>query len=263
MPAFKSPKDYFQFALHVTRSNRYIRDPEDNNFLEALLKQAQQRVESIPAGSIFWRAQVGYDWEPLLDGDQHIDDTPGPLSPGRMIPPRGHGREGRANPKGIPYLYLSTDRDTAMAEVRPWRGSLISAAQFRTQRELRIVYCTQDDRPSRFGLTFLDGKWTLKDIPPEDWDSAVWSDIDNAFFQPVTASDDHAEYVPTQIIAELFKSGGFDGAAYRSSVGPGHNLVLFEIDLAVLVNCSLFEVKALSFGFEECANPYFVKRDGG
>jgi hypothetical protein len=263
MPAFKSPRDYIRFAEHVTRSKRYIRDKEADHFLEALLREAQRRVETIPAGSILWRAQIGYDLEPIIEGGQHIDDVPCPLSEQRMIPLRRHGREGRANPKGIPYLYLSTERDTAMAEVRPWRGSTISVAQFQTQRELRIVNCTQDDRPQRFRLAFLDGMWKVKDLPSEEWDNAVWSDIDDAFFRPVMGSDDYAEYVPTQIIAELFKTGGFDGAAYRSSVGQGHNVVLFDIDLAVLVNCSLFQVKALSFSFEQCANPYFVKRDSG
>ena len=143
----------------------------------------------------------------------------------------------------------------------PWRGLLVSVAQFQTQRELRVVNCTQDDRPSRSRVIFMGGTWALKDIPPEEWDRAVWADIDDAFFRPLTASDDHAVYVPTQIISELFKTGGFEGAAYRSSIGPGHNLVLFDIGAALLVNCSLFEVKTLTFGFEECANPYFVKRD--
>ena len=34
--------------------------------------------------------------------------------------------EGRTNPKGIPYLYLSSKKETAMSEVRPWIGGYIS-----------------------------------------------------------------------------------------------------------------------------------------
>jgi RES domain-containing protein len=33
--------------------------------------------------------------------------------------------EGRANPRGIPVLYLATHRETALAEVRPWIGAVI------------------------------------------------------------------------------------------------------------------------------------------
>jgi hypothetical protein len=29
--------------------------------------------------------------------------------------------------------------------------------------------------------------------------------------------------------------------------------------LSVLVNCSLFEIGALTLAFDECASPYFVK----
>src|ERR1022692_2405119 len=95
MPPFISPKDYITFAEHVIHSKRYIHDAKANRFLETLLNQAQQRVESIPGGSILWRAQLGCDEEPLLDGDNDVDGPPYPLPSSRMIPPRQYGREGR------------------------------------------------------------------------------------------------------------------------------------------------------------------------
>src|SRR5262252_4924229 len=49
----------------------------------------------------------------------------------------------------------------------------------------------------------------------------------------------------TQIIAELFKRHGFDGVAYKSSLGPGHNIAFFDLDAADLINCFLFEVKSV------------------
>jgi len=253
MPAFKSAKAYRQFAQQVTLSNRYVHDSEASEFLATLGREAPAKSESIPRGSIFWRAQVGHDLEPLMEGDRHLDDIPSPLSSERMKPLRGRAREGRANPKGIPYLYVSTHRDTAMAEVRPWVGALVSVAQFKIVRDLRVVNITE--RPP-YGHIYL---WT---VPPEKWDETVWGDIDFAFSRPVTPSDDDAEYVPTQIITERFKAGGFDGLAYRSSVGQGHNLVLFDLDVAILVNCSLFELKGLTFDFQECANRYYVPESG-
>ena len=83
--------------------------------------------------------------------------------------------------------------------------------------------------------------------------------IDEAFARPVTPADDLADYAPTQIIAELFKVHGFDGIAYRSSLGPGHNIALFDLDAANLTNCFLWQVEAVKFKFEEAANPYFVR----
>ncbi len=52
-----------------------------------------------------------------------------------------------------------------------------------------------------------------------------------------------ADYVPTQIIAELFKCNGFDGIIYKSMLGKGYNVVLFDVGATQLVNCNLFELE--------------------
>ncbi len=67
------------------------------------------------------------------------------------------------------------------------------------------------------------------------------------------------EYVPTQIIAETLKFRAFDGIAYRSSLGEGHNIALFDLRAASLISCHLFETRQLSFEFHETANPYVLK----
>ena len=69
-----------------------------------------------------------------------------------------------------------------------------------------------------------------------------------------------ADYVPTQIIAELFKFNKFDGLVYKSMLEEGHNIVLFEMDFADLHNCNLFELKNISFEFNQTAEPYFVNK---
>ena len=77
----------------------------------------------------------------------------------------------------------------------------------------------------------------------------------------MTSQDEIAEYVSTQILAELFKREGFDGVAYKSNFGEdGYNVALFDLDAADLINCFLFEVKKIEMEFEERANPYFVAK---
>jgi RES domain-containing protein len=169
-----------------------------------------------------------------------------------MTPRRDRATGGRANPKGIPYLYLATNRKTALAEVRPVVGSLISVAQFRTNQTLNLVDCSSDHESSRI---------YLEEPEPEKREEAVWADINRAFSSPVTWSEDEADYVPTQIIAELFKSRGYGGIVYRSGLGDGHNVVFFDVDVAGLVNCSLFEADAVHFNFKQVANPYFAHSD--
>lgn len=250
-PRFKSPSDYRKFAEHVLRSARYVHDPATEEFLTTLLAQGRERTRATAEGSIFWRAQLGNDWEPLYDGDKYIDDMLCPLPPERMKPLPDRAHEGRANPKGIPYLYVASRKETAIAEVRPWLGFTVSLAQLKTLRPLSLVDCSSTDKPRRF--------WD-KGIPEEEWDKAVWWAVDQAFSKPVTASDDTADYVPTQVIAEAFKASGFDGLVYRSSFGGGDNVVLFDLEAAAVINCSLYEITGVNLDFSEAANPYFVSK---
>ena len=247
MPGFASHRSYQQFAESVMTRWRYVSHPEQRAFLRALLETSVARQEVIGCGSRLWRAQLGQDCYPA---DLTREEQPAPLDIQRMKPLGDRAREGRANPKGIPYLYLATHKDTAIAEVRPWIGAYVSIAQFALQRDVRVVNCvTNDDRIMVYA----------QEPEPEERERATWRDIDRAFSQPVTCADDRADYVPTQIIAEFLRANGIDGVAYRSSLGLGHNVMLFDIDVAALVNCGLVEIRALTLDWSEAANPYCVQ----
>jgi hypothetical protein len=169
-----------------------------------------------------------------------------------MKPLPDRAREGRANPKGIAYLYVSSHRERAMAEVRPWIGAYVSVAELSVVRDLRLVNCTEDSERQVY----------LGEPPPERWDEEVRQDIDNAFSQPVVPTDEVPDYVPTQVLAEFFKVSGFDGVAYRSALGKGHNIVLFDPEGAQLRACGLYHAKNLTFTFDEASNPYFMRNKG-
>ncbi len=158
-------------------------------------------------------------------------------------------REGRINPKGIPCLYLSNDRDTAMSEVRPWIGSHISVGQFKVLRDLTLIDCSVEHATR---LIFH--------CPPEMHERAVWSHIDHAFSAPVSLEETTADYVPTQILAEAFRKSGYDGIIYKSLLGKGFNVALFDINAVEIVNCSLYKAASLTFAFEKAGNPYWLNR---
>ena len=61
-------------------------------------------------------------------------------------------------------------------------------------------------------------------------------------------------------ISEVFKNRGFNGIAYRSSLGKGHNIALFNLEVADLINCTLFQVKEISFNFSQASNAYFISK---
>jgi hypothetical protein len=173
-----------------------------------------------------------------------------------MIPKAEFVGDGRVNPKGIPCLYLSTTADTAMAEVRPWVGSDLSLAQFKVIRDLAIVNCSLDKK--MFPIWVVDGE--PRELPPQKREPVVWGDIGYAFSRPITPDHPATEYVPTQILAEAFRAHGYDGIMYKSLLGDGLNIAMFNCDAAELINCGLYATTSVSFKFEQADNPYFISK---
>jgi hypothetical protein len=244
---FKSWRSYLIFAHRVQFRRRFIADKEMQEFLETVLETSSHRIEKVMKRTILWRAQLGCEIRPHYDNDELIFQTEEPYPPERMKPLPGQASEGRLNPKGIPCLYLSTERDTALAEVRPWIGSLVSVAQFEILGDLRVVDCSKNHA--------VKTPYMLGEIDSSKREEFVWAHIDKAFSRPIQSSDRSAEYVPTQIITELFKVNGFDGIKYQSSLGKGQNLALFDLSCAVVNSCVLYETDKIKFSFSEAARP--------
>jgi len=251
MTEFTTYRDFQNFRQHVLRESRYVLDDFARSFLGTVLATSAGRRREFPEGRIFWRAQVGHGWQTIQQDDDEYE-VPGPHSQDRMRPRPHVATEGRVNPKGIPCLYLTTDKKTAMAEVRPSVGTYVSVGQFKTLRPLALLDCSVGHN-SGFNLYF-------EEPDAEERERAVWSDIDRAFSAPVTIGDSTADYAPTQIISEMFKREGYDGIAYKSNLGSGFNLALFDLKAADIINCFLYEVKSVVFEFDQTANPYFVQK---
>lgn len=261
MTGFKSVHDYQKFANTVRSSGRFIHSEEVAAFLQAVSNTSKDREAALTAGAILWRAQTGSrEWQRSDDaGHEWVDDAPFP--PERMIPPIRNPSEGRVNPRGIAYLYLATNRKTAISEVRPWSGSLVSVAAFKTTRDLRLVDCSKNHGKAG-GWSYLLGvpedQWDK--LSPEQIEQAVWADIDNAFSRPVGPDDEYVNYVPTQIIAEKFLGQGFDGIAYKSALSEkGYNVALFDMNAAEFRSCQLFNVTRVEYEFKECQNAWFLQ----
>jgi hypothetical protein len=246
--AFDSFLDYLKFELLVKKTNRYRYHKWGEDFLDTLIATSESRKTLIPKDEILWRSQIGMA-EPrqvIWEEGVYDDTSPYPLSPERMKPRFGLAPEGRVNPKGISYLYLSTDPETAMAECRPWLNSKISLGKFITTQELRIVDFSKD----------VYTPVSIFDIEKEKTDKhfvemVIWGQINKAFTEPLSNSNFEADYTPTQVIAELFKNKNFDGIKYKSALGNGHNVALFDLNHAELTHCYLYNTESISYSFEE------------
>ena len=247
MLEFKSGLSFLNFKLITTRMLRYIRNPETQGFLETVLQTAEKRVKIVPEGTRLWRAQLGCE-EPHRENGVLVGRRP--FEDARMKPLPKCAIEGRANPTGIPVLYLATDTGTAIAEVRPWISSYVSVGVFKTCRELKLVNCI-----SEMGARIIYGIMGCESqakLPPDRREECVWTYIDYAFAEPVTRNSNVADYASTQIIAELFKAHGYDGIAYRSSLETnGHNMAIFDLDVVKLDERKLHQVKSVKHESEE------------
>jgi len=81
----------------------------------------------------------------------------------------------------------------------------------------------------------------------------VWTHIGDAFARPVTPNDGVADYAATQTIAELFRMDGYDGISYRSSLGDGRNIALFDVGAADMTEARLFQVEDIRFDSKEAS----------
>lgn len=246
---FDSWRSFWTFQQETARHRRYIRTPAADRFLAAVRTTAQMRVQEIPEGWIGWRAALAHDWR----YDSQIDDEiPCPAKAERMRPWPDKATEGRVNSKGIPCLYLATERDTAMSEVRPWVGSLVSVAQFQTTRPLKVVDCSIDRDLLAIHLEEPSYRERVR---------TVWAHIDRAFAEPTSRSDDRADYAPTQILAEVFRDQGYDGVVYKSVFGEkGYNVALFDLDAATMRTCGLFKTKKAAYEFDQQDNEYVIQK---
>ena len=166
----------------------------------------------------------------------------------RMKPDANLIPDGRVNTAGIPVLYLAIHRETAIAEVRPWIGTKVSVSQFRTTRKLKALDLTRE-----YGKFRIAGILAGDAADAREKRKSVWNRIDNAFSRPVNGTDDPAAYVPTQILAEVFRDEGYEAIVYRSRFGKkGYNVVIFDPDDARAGDGKPYEVKKIKI-VAECA----------
>lgn len=258
-PEFASWMSYQEFARRVRHERRYVWESEVQAFLNTVLETLKNRDVRIAKDTNFYRAQQGVVYDPVFGDDGvEVGEEPHGFGRDRMKPRLNRAREGRANPTGIPILYLASSKETAISEVRPWVGSEISVAQFKILRDLRALNLSLGH--GQTSLSYLTFDHMLGDEAPDGKtkEKAVWIDIDNAFSRPITVSDEAADYVPTQILSELFKNAGYDAIIYRSQFGDkGYNVALFDLMDADVINCAPYEATGIEVKYELIGNTWF------
>lgn len=156
-------------------------------------------------------------------------------------PPKREVSHGRANPAGIPYLYLGSLPETAVSEIRPHTSEKACVAEFEIKGPIRAVDLRA---PRKLVSPFL-----LPDsraIHQLRTDIPFLEKLGEELTRPVLPSSAAIDYIPSQYLCEFIKNCGYDGVVYSSSVSNGFNLALFDPDRAVGKKVTSYLVKSVS-----------------
>lgn len=160
-------------------------------------------------------------------------------------PPKGKASPGRANPSGIPYLYLASTENTAVSEIRPHTGETVSVANFTIPGNLEVI----DLRDPRSTISpFLSDE---KEIASLRGDIEFLVHLGKDLTRPVLPHVLAIDYLPTQFLCEFIKQNSYNGVLYNSSVSDGVNLALFNPDHALGGQVSQSKVSRVSVELED------------
>ncbi len=133
---------------------------------------------------------------------------------------------GRANPIGIPYLYLSDNEHTVLYEIRASFLDEVSVASFKLKEDLtrKIIISDFTETPYLYAPGEVNQRiksTLLKQIISRD------------LSKPMRRYDSELDYIPTQFICEFIKVfTGVHGIKFRSSLHKtGNNIVIFNEDI--------------------------------
>ncbi|NUO81279.1 RES family NAD+ phosphorylase [candidate division KSB1 bacterium] len=134
---------------------------------------------------------------------------------------------GRANRKGEPVLYLASDDSTALAEVRAWKGMAVAVAKVRLNRSIKVIDLRRFEHPQS---PFFD-----EDLPWRLELADLFSCFSEELSRPVLPSEEEILYQSSQHLCDLVRRAGYDGVLYPSAMGHGFNVVVFDPEIATIL----------------------------
>lgn len=209
----------------------------------ALVSKIEPEIDAgIEEGALWFRGRINVAETALHIGNRQVTRIATPYKGseiGALPPPKASA--GRMNRQGVSVLYLASEVDTALAELRPHPAHLISVGGFRATRRLRIAefdlpigrFSSSDRRLDLFGIIYH---------------------IDTLLSRPIIPEERY-RYAVTQLMADTLVRRGYDGVTYRSSVGTGKNLCVFEPNLFAFDEAvsAVRQVARLDYRFNDIA----------
>lgn len=157
-------------------------------------------------------------------------------------PPENKAKNGRANPVGIPYLYLASSLQTAIAEIRPTINDFVTVGRFKFLSAISVIDL-QDVSPFQFSES-------------EDFEILVnkigyLKKLGQDLSKPINPKDSELQYLPTQYLCEFIKKSGWDGVAFKSSLSDEHNLTIFSDGKCKCTKTELYKIGKSKISYQK------------
>jgi len=216
------------FSEEIKSKNRFF--PDTDIRVETLESCLRSSISKIEAGTLLYRGRNN-----ATSTDAYPRDQMG-------TPPSTLASSGRANPQGIAYLYVATEKNTAIAECRPSCKECVTIADFKVLEILSVVdlrgdatspfYCILGEDP--FIEDFIKGK-------------AYREKLSEELSRIIHHSDKELSYLPTQYFCEFIKKRGWDGVMYKSALGLGDNLAIFSDKKLNCISTEIVKIQSLQY----------------
>jgi hypothetical protein len=224
--AEKLKKTWAEFSNEIKNENRFhLNNSIDLSKIKQLLERHTKKYSK---DRVFYRARIssreGFDQKNM----------------GK--PPKENAKAGRANPEGIPYLYLSNDIDTTVFETRANLYDYVTIGEFLLKENLDVVNLRETE--------LYDPIQLAEEEKLEDFliHLPFVTHLERELSHPVRRNDNELDYIPTQYLSEFIKSLNYGGMEYRSSLNPnGYNLAIFNSDYLECVNVYVKEIYEINY----------------
>lgn len=208
-----SDKSLTSLRAKLEKRNYFLFEKEIRTILKPHIQKLERFVDK---DRILYRSRIGSESRatPLLGwGDKwHYK----PYSEEQLsAPPPLAAAGGRLNRPGVSYLYLATDEETSISEIRPHPGHYVSVGAFKCGSRLRVA-----DFDAVSILEYSESDRKLDQF-------ALLKTIDTLFGLPVPP-EERGKYSFTQFLSDAIRHLGFAGVTYKSSVGKGANVAVFD-----------------------------------
>ena len=220
---------WHHIAHELAHGRRFFNDAA-RSFFEWLIGEALEAedperpgvpalVTTLDVGAAFYRSRIASG---EIEARSFAEDPAVALG----VAPKERAANNRMSPAGVPFLYVSGEIDTCIAEVRPSIGDTVVVGRFQSTASLKFFDFTRLGRQLHHApISLFDPGYRKRSEH-----RLLLEYLHEEIARPVRTGD--TDYVMTQALAEFIrfdKKWAFDGIAFRSvQCEGGVNYVLFD-----------------------------------